>query len=329
MMKYRTAKISSFVFLCLAAFMIIGSVSVAETGLPWKEKRKKEIADQYNRHTIPIMFYGKVVDLDGNSVSDAEITMRLTWLPPTPMLEDQKLLKTTTDQNGCFSIEATGYQLYLVDVAKEGYQYHFKYNPARGFRFIKGKKKAELGQIKDHPAVFKVRKKGIPTLVLTGHASFQLQPGSGSIRIFDLMKQSWTYPKFLRTEKLNFKDWHEDFQISLEKEGKIYQLIFKALDDGTGIVMGELEQYTAPEKGYKPELVLSIPESEPTTERWLFMEGRGGVFYSMLQVETHPSDKWVNVRIGYGTNPNGSRNLEYSPELAKEYQDKKYGRNKE
>jgi hypothetical protein len=49
----------------------------------------------------------------------------------------------------------------------------------------------------------------------------------------------------------------------------------------------------------------------------------------MLQVETHPSDKWVNVRIGYGTNPNGSRNLEYSPELAKEYQDKKYGRNKE
>jgi len=176
----------------------------------WQEKRKKEIADQYNRHTIPIMFYGKVVDLDGNPVSDAEITMRLTWLPPTPMLEDQKLLKTTTDFYGRFSVEATGYQLYLVDIVKEGYQYHYKYNPDRGFRFIKGKKKAELGQFEDRPALFKVRKKGIPTLVLTGQAGFQFQPGPRSVRIFDLMRQSWTYPKFLKTEKLNFKDWHGD-----------------------------------------------------------------------------------------------------------------------
>ena len=291
-----------------------------------EEKRRLERMEYLAKRDKPFVFFGKVVDLQGHAVSRAEVTMDLSFTPSTPMLKGRKLFVKTTDDNGQFSVEGTGYLLSLEEIEKKGYQYHFKYNPKRGYRFQNGNKKSEAGQTKDNPAIFKVRKKGEPTLVLTGHASFQLRPGEESTRIFDLMKQSWTYQKFMKTEKLNYPDWQEDFQIELKKQGDIYQLHFETLSEGTGIVMGEKEQYTAPAGGYESSLTLTIPENEPTTERWLFVKGRGGEFYSMLKVETHPSDKWVNVRIGYGTNPNGSRNLEYSPELYQQYLDEKYGR---
>ncbi|HKL27531.1 MAG TPA: carboxypeptidase-like regulatory domain-containing protein, partial [Desulfuromonadales bacterium] len=298
----------------------------AEKLMKDKERARLERIEYLSQRDKPFVFYGKVADLQGNPVPQAKVTMDLSFTPPTPMLEGRRIFEKTTDEQGRFKIDGTGYLLSLKQIERQGYQYHFKYNPVRGFRFQKESKKLEPGQSGDNPALFKVRKKGEPALVLTGHASFQLRPGKGSVRIFDLMKQAWTYQKFLKTEKLNFPDWQEDFQIELTKKDNNYHLLFETLSEGTGIVEGRKEQYLAPAGGYQPTLTLAIPENEPTRERWLFVEGRGGEFYSMLKVETHPSEKWVNVRIGYGTNPNGSRNLEYSPELYQEYRAKKYGR---
>ncbi len=327
MLKSRITGMLLLSFLANGLLMHLAPEAVAATGFSSREKRQQALAANYERNTIPIEFYGMVEDLDGNPVPDAEVIMRLTWLPPTPMLDDQKLIRRTTDHAGRFRIEATGYQLYLVEIVKDGYQYHFKYNRTnRGLRFSKGNKQRALGEFPEQPVVFKVRKKGPPTLVLTGHASFQLRPGQGSNWVVDLVGNRWSEPEYVRYKKMIFKDWHSDLQISLDKEDGVYRLVFNALDENTGLAMGEPEQYEAPEAGYQQELVLEIPETEATSQRWLFVEGRGGVFYSMLQVETHPSKRWVNVRIGYGTNPNGSRNLEPNADLQAEYIRNKYGR---
>lgn len=303
---------------------VVGNISAKE-GKKY-EKSPRGHMEYLADLNMPIEFYGQVLDLEGRPVPEADVTMRLSFAPPTPLMKNQKLVKTTTDQTGRFTFRKTGYQLYLVEVEKEGYQYHYKYNPNRGFRFHKGEKKAELGQLEDQPAIFKVRKKGEPTLVLTNGASFQFRPGPSSVRYFDLLRQSWTYPKLLKTEKINFKDWHEHLRISLSKEADTYHLLFEGLDEGTGLVMGKPEQYMAPETGYQPTLDLAIPQDEKETERWLFLEGRGGEFYTMLKVKTAPTKKWLNLNVWYGTNPVGSRNLERSPELEMEYIKKKYGR---
>ena len=298
----------------------------AEKLMKDKERARLERIEYLSQRDKPFVFYGKVADLQGNPVPQAKVTMDLSFTPPTPMLEGRRIFEKTTDEQGRFKIDGTGYLLSLKQIERQGYQYHFKYNPVRGFRFQKESKKLEPGQSGDNPALFKVRKKGEPALVLTGHASFQLYPGPKSKWIVDFIGNRWSEPEYVRYKKMTFKDWRSDLQISLSCEGKIYALLFEGLDEGTGIVEGRKEQYLAPAGGYQPTLTLAIPENEPTRERWLFVEGRGGEFYSMLKVETHPSEKWVNVRIGYGTNPNGSRNLEYSPELYQKYLDKKYGR---
>jgi len=106
-------------------------------------------------------------------------------------------------------------------------------------------------------------------------------------------------------------------------------LIIEALDDDTGVAYGEREKYEAPEDGYEPKMVVPIKSLRKDIKADFFVKGRGGQFYSVLRIDLHALESSVYVDIGYGTNPNGSRNLEYSPELAKEYQDKKYGRNKE
>ncbi|MCK4537119.1 MAG: carboxypeptidase regulatory-like domain-containing protein, partial [Desulfuromonadales bacterium] len=195
-MKTRTLVV---ILLLVSAFSFLPAAFAAEKDSAkeqWLEKEREkarlERIEYYANLNMPIVFYGKVVDLDGNPVPDAEVTMRLAFSPPTPMLKNRKIITTTTDLFGRFSIEATGYYLGLVEIVKDGYHYHFKYNKERGFRFKKGKKKAELGQIEDHPAIFKVRKKGKPTLVLTGHASFQLRPGAKSKWVVDLIGNRWS-----------------------------------------------------------------------------------------------------------------------------------------
>jgi len=329
-MKSLKNGLKILLYVCFLCHACLVAAVASEGQEEWQkrilEKKRLELLEIKARKNTPFVFYGRVVDLEGEPVPDAEVSMRLSFSPSTPMVKGKKLLKTITDQAGRFSFSGTVYLLFLAEISKEGYQYHHKYIPTPGFRFHKGEKKVELGQFEDQPVEFKVRKKGTPTLVLTGGMSFQLSPGRKNKWILDLIGKRWSEPEKIRYKRMNHKDWSSDLQMTFSKEDTIYHLLFEGLDEGTGIVMGEPEQYVAPETGYQPTLVLSIPEDEKETERWLFLEGRGGEFYTMLRVTTIPKEKWLNLNVWYGTNPAGSRNLERSPELEMEYIKKKYGR---
>jgi hypothetical protein len=123
-----------------------------------------------------------------------------------------------------------------------------------------------------------------------------------------------------------FNDWHGDVQISLEGEANEYRLIIKALDENTGIAYGERETYEAPESGYQQEMVVPIKTLRNDIKADFFVKGRDGQFFSVLRIDLHALESSVYVDIGYGTNPNGSRNLEPSAELQEEYLKKKYRR---
>jgi len=310
--------------------LLVGCVSsVAQAEKPQEytkeqlEKRAKGL-ERYREetHAKSFEFYGQVVDLDGNPVPEARVKLSVLRIPLLPFMDEVKRFERTTDSEGRFKVDEGGYSLSLDSIEKEGYEYRFQYSPNRIFRFRPGKtKKAELGQLPEQPVQFKIRKRGIPTLVLTGEAGYQLKPGAG--RLFDLLRREWDYPKYLHATQRRFKDWHPDLKLLLEGEPGNYRLLLETPDSDTGIQRIDRELFEAPEQGYRPKVVFPLKAGEGVTT-FLYVKGRGGQFYTRIKLIAGAREKWMNIDLYYETNMRGERNLERSLELEREWLRKRY-----
>jgi len=288
-------------------------------------KKREEGLRQYREetHAKSFEFYGQVVDLEGNPVPDALVTVRVMRTPLLPFMSEVKEVKRTTDDNGRFALDESGYYFSLKNIEKEGYEYRFQYNSNRSFTYRPGKtKKAELGQLPEHPVQFKIRKRGIPTLVLGGGAGYQLKPGAS--RVFDLLRREWDYPKYVRATQTRFKDWHPDLKLMLEGEPGNYRLTLETQDSDTGIQRIDQELFEAPEQGYHPKVVFPLKAGEGVTT-FLYVKGRGGKFYTRIKLSAGAREKWMNIDLLYSTNMRGERNLEGSAELARQWREEMYG----
>ncbi|MBE0599475.1 MAG: hypothetical protein IH614_19725 [Desulfuromonadales bacterium] len=223
-----------------------------------------------------------------------------------------------TGPDGRFSIKEEGFILSLESIAKEGYEYLFHYCPERIFSFRKDEEKAELGQLKETPILFKLRKKGTPTLILTAGASFSLHPGDS--HIFDLLWQQARDSNRILALGDTYRGWHADLRIGAEAgEDGVLNLVLQPLDDDTGVLLDERTLYEAPEGGYQPVAYLPIREGSGL-ETFAYIRGRGGKFYTRMKIEAGHRQEKIFVHVSYATNPEGGRNLEFGTEEAKRYQ---------
>lgn len=302
----------SFITLILAflATILLAPQANADKGAEIERLRREELS-------MSFAFYGKVTDLEGNPVPDAEVSLRVRHVPLLPILGEQKHISRTTDEQGRFSADGEGYLLAVDKIEKSGYEYDFRDNPERIFRFDKNKKKLELGQLPNQPITFKIRKKNLPTLVLGANARFSLELG-GRAAFFDLLWQQWGFPDNLLGMNMTYKGWQPDLKIYLEGDRKDCQLVVEAIDADTGLVEDRRKQFEVPLSGYKPKVVIPIPKFDKGdgVKTFVYVKGRGGKFYSrmdiLLNVGIHfDSDKrYGRMNIDYRTNPNGERSLE-------------------
>lgn len=276
-------------------------------------------------------FYGKVVDLDGNPVPDADVILNKRYKPLFRVVEKftgggfWPVVKTT-DEKGLFSVEEDGYGLFLDRIYKPGYEYHFKHNPKRGFQFYKNKKLAEYGEFPDRPIVFKIRKMREPTLVLHTKVTQRLN-SDGYPVFFDLLWQQWTYAKGLLGMPNHFKGWQPDLKIYLTEEQQNFQLVLEAINDDTTLMVDKRELYEAPVSGYLSKMIIPLNSYEDGAglNTHVYVNGRGGLLYSRMhlmagvRISENQAERFVELNIDWLTNPNGQGNFEESSELAKQY----------
>ena len=307
----------------ITSILLAGILSLwAASVLSYDQPREGKIANYKDEKRISFTFYGKVVDLDGNPIDDAQINFRINYMPLiSTKLYDMKEVIVTSNRQGLFVIEENGFELELDRINKLGYEYRFQYNPKRNFSFRKDEKKAELGQLPDQPIVFKIRKKSLPTLILGANARFGLQP-SGKPAFFDLLWQQWAFPERLLVMNSTYKGWMPDLKIYLEGDRKNCRLVVEAIDADTGMIEDRRELFEAPLSGYKPKVVIPIQRFEmgDGIKTFVYVKGRGGKFYTRMDVDifvgaySDPEKRFAELDINYRTNPNGGRRLEVDKE---------------
>jgi len=96
----------------------------------------QEMQKYLNEQNVPIKFYGKVVDQEGNAVTEADVFYSIGFYTLDPEnYKDFIYGKVKTGQNGIFEIKGKkGISMSVMKIEKEGYDKSFDYN-----RPIKGK----------------------------------------------------------------------------------------------------------------------------------------------------------------------------------------------
>ncbi len=275
------------------------------------EKRHQEWRDEKN---TAMLLWGKVVDFDGNPVPDAEVTMRRSVVPATVFGDDQINVTTTTDADGRFSFEHTGFLYYLVDIKREGYQFRMEYIKDKSLEFRKRVKHAGKGYEKDKPMTFRIRKLASSAYLTSRNWEFGLKDGME--QFLDLYEHIWTEPDDHFTMRMSRPYWHPDVRFRLEKRGDHFVLHIEALDEGAGFLQVEdvefFEELTeAPNEGYMPSLEVKIREGKGKRHA-LYIKSEDGLFYSRMWItfRSHKDYDGVIVNVSEATNPTGETILE-------------------
>jgi hypothetical protein len=263
-----------------------------------------------------IEFYGKVVDLEGNPVTNAEVT----YSAFNRFFENSKAQTTISDAEGYFAInDIKGGSIY-VRVAKDGY-YKIK-ESERSFGYAVPDENPAADD-PNNPAIFKLRKHGkAEALIKFGERWGRAWsiPRNGNASGFDLIQGKEVSSS---DGHIIVRAWSPDQKRGPNNERMPYSWKFEITAPGGGLIE-RVDQFNfiAPKSGYAETLTF---EMAADAERWNDLGHEQEVFaklkdgnYARFLFRYRPSNskRGDSFTIESYTNPNGSRNLEYDPNLA-------------
>jgi len=280
-------------------------------------KAVAELAGELNNE---VCFYGQVVDLDGAPVAGAVVKMSVRIAGAIPPRQEFERFQVTTDGAGRFFAEAFGDVIGVNEIVREGYDYHYRYNPTRDFKTLKKEKLHGPGFEPDKPFTFRIRKLAPPAFVVLHNMTFGQK--SGTSTELDLIRREWVEPSRLFTQKMMFPDWHPDLRLSVEGEPGKLRLILETLDPDSGLVVAKhefFEQMTeAPEHGYRQRLEIPVKSGESPVDA--YVKCQGGLFYAKINIEfSEPKPGVVAINATAFVNLAGGRGLEYIPAIESQY----------
>lgn len=215
----------------------------------------------------------------------------------------------TTDENGIYSTWLFPYQdLYMADFKKQGYEFWWGEHPKLNFKY-----RDTTGIFEYHaPLVGRARKMGATTYLfhdtdLEWHLD---QPDE--YYVYDIFERG-----FRKLDRdLTRLEYPQTYDLILDgtKTGGNYSIRITPVQQ-TGSVQ-ILDQYLreAPANGYQREATINIGSGESRTTNLYFISRNPGV-YSRMKIEMEASEEQLIFRYDTWTNPYGSRNLEYEPDL--------------
>jgi hypothetical protein len=282
----------------------------------------QKIITLQNSNNSKFEFYGLVVDQHGNAVEDAEVKLKTRAYKRSVGLKlvytrDDFIRKEEieyTDATGHFKFDdGYGSGLTIEEISKEGYV------PARGKKNISFLSSSGSKHEPDpsNPLVYMMWKKAGAEPLVKEEFSFKFLKGAPS-RGISLVGGKWIETNISdadlivsatmgepNSERRNQFDW----QVRIEPVA------------GGLIKTNDIFPYTAPESGYDKSYTFSQKEASGSwtssiPEQAFYVKARGGQVYGTVTIDfrVHPFGYFYST-VKILANPNGSRNLEYDPEL--------------
>jgi hypothetical protein len=276
------------------------------------EKRIGAIEAMRRAYNAPIVFYGKVVDEEGNPLAEAKVGYSVADNP----LKDGSKYEGMSDASGSFSLSGVKGASMTVAVTKEGYY------------FIRGKSSGSFGYgvpnsspdrrdipTKETPAIFVLRKMGETVPLLAKGARVKM-PKDGSPMAVDLetgratsgnqgdlVLECWTQNEGMDPNLAQPYDWR-----------------FRLTVPGGGVVE-RMDQFAfkAPTEGYREVVEFAMPKD---AERWKqdfeaeYFVKLGDGRYARMQFRITSGGAHFATVSSYLNPTPGSRNLEYDPAKA-------------
>jgi len=245
---------------------------------------------------------GRVVDLDGNPVAEAEVKIswsRATFLIGMPESPTETWIKSDVRGEWFFPLDKPDC-IYVMDAAKDGYEFvHSKY-PCQDLVGLSRRTKGA-------PVVVRMRKKGEATFLIRreGPRAIRAHSPHSQTNGLDLMEER---PDRLRAES------YADIQLAINwlPNSNRWEVVFSAPNGADGLLVGTNLLYEAPQDGYQKNVAVS----DPPWPQHVYLRSRKQPIYSRIDLEYYPwkgSDTNQVLGICYKAwvNPFGERNLEY------------------
>ncbi len=319
--KRKSVAIASIFLLLLLLFLFLGN---SFSGDSTKARSNGDEAAKYKPSLLSrilsndIVFYGRVLDLEGNPVPHAKITYASlsaanydsVWTgggPPDKVMH--------ADENGYFEIHEVGGSLYVRCTHPD---YYGNSNPQEGsqrkfgYGFQVGENPARDSQ---SPAIFRLRKKGVRE-PLYYSCSKTIGKGQGWIRVpaeglaIDLASgkakitdRSIYISHKIREHKKNDQNFAWEYTLYIPGGGLISKKSKGAFD------------FIAPSEGYEEKVKIGYAQNEdnwrPRKTSYYFVKFPNGL-YGIFEIAASSSGS-INFQALVNPNP-ASRNLEYEYE---------------
>jgi hypothetical protein len=263
----------------------------------------EKIAIVEKEFSMPISFYGKVIDEKGNSVADANVNFSVNDLSESGDTQ----YEVKSNPQGLFSISGIKGGGMSVGVSKDGYYS----KPGGDGYFYYNREEENHVPNPNKPVVFHLRKRGEAAELIHREKLFGFSI-DGKKHFVDLLAGK----KFVDTNPQG------DFCVSIIRSSKDpngrfdWEVILDSVNDSGFIESSEEFMFQAPESGYQSTLRYGYHATDPNWKsqerRKFFVKSRQGKFYTRLEATVIPdyNDKGA-IDLNYYTNPDGSRNLEY------------------
>ena len=278
--------------------------SVYKTDPKWIWWNEKSAIDPQFEWKMPISFYGKVVDEDGQPVSGT--TASFIWTDMSA--QGTSTIESVSDHQGLFVLDGVQGKRLQVRVKKDGY-YTNADNPL-SFEYAAFFEPNYHNPDRQNPVIFRLRKKGDVTKELIVRESLIGITPNGS-----------PHPIDLRTaEKASPGDIAISITRSAPKDVRKYEWSLTIAGvDGAGLIEStEQFMFEAPKEGYLTQYSYRFDVNSPHWQNQLrrkyFVRSADGRFYARVEIKAMPQfQNSAAARVLFFVNPTGSRNLEYQP----------------
>jgi len=267
-------------------------------------------------------FYGLVIDQNGDPVEGAKVQMKTRAYKRSIGLKldytrDDFIRREEvvyTDSSGRFEFDdGYGSGIRVEAISKEGYV------PGRGQKSISFLSTSGAKHHPDpsNPVVYTMWKKGVAEPLVKEEFSFKFNNGDPPQGI-SLVRGKWIKTNTVDADLIISASMGEP---NPERRNQFDWKVTLAPVDGGLIRTNDIFPYEAPDSGYEKTYSFSQTMTDSnwlssTSDLSFYVKAKNGQIYGSVTIDfnTHPfGDFFTTVKVL--VNPNGSRNLEYNPEL--------------
>lgn len=283
------------------------------------------VAEALRQQDVAITFYGKVVDQADRPVDSAEVVGSITYFVPNAakLFGETRAVVVQSDSQGCFKIGGiTGRNLYIKNIAREGYEFKPVENPVGLYRY--GSKHETYVPDPLNPVTFHVRKKGPGEFMMQERSVdilFMLRH-SGKGMGHDFIQQR----HISNVEKMGGDAGYVfDMKVTATFNAKdsTWEVMLAPGDVNGGLLLSDQLLYEAPADGYQPEYAFTAERRKAFKAKYIYLKSREPAIFTRIEIVGIAADDQKFRLTGQSvTNPYGERNLEQATDLPYEVEQK-------